>query len=145
MAHCPTSNFNLSSGIAPVRKFLNNNVKVGIGTDIAGGHTISMPETIVSAIHASKMYSVYVDRSFHSLSISEAFFLATKGGGEFFGKVGSFEKDYEFDALVIDDSVLNRNSGKSLQERLEKYIYFGEKEDIKKMFVSGKEIDRNRF
>ena len=145
VAHCPTSNFNLSSGIAPIRKFLNNNVKVGIGTDIAGGHTISIPETIISAIHASKMYSVYVDRSFHSLSISEAFFMATKGGGEFFGKVGSFEKDYEFDALIINDSTLSGNGSKTIQERLEKYIYFGSKEDIIKMFVSGKEINRDRF
>ena len=145
VAHCPTSNFNLSSGIAPVRKFLNSGVKVGIGTDIAGGHTVSMPETIVSAIHASKMYNVYIDRSFHSLSISEAFFMATKGGGEFFGKVGSFEKDYEFDALIINDSTLNESNNRTLQERLEKYIYFGTKDSIIKMFVSGKEIDRNKF
>lgn len=145
VAHCPTSNFNLSSGIAPVRKFLNNNVKVGIGTDIAGGHTVSMPETLVCAIHASKMYSVYADKSLHSLSFSEAFFMGTKGGGEFFGKVGSFENGYEFDALIINDRELRGNNSRTLQERLEKYIYFGEKEDIIKMFVSGKEINRNRF
>ena len=145
VAHCPTSNFNLSSGIAPIRKFLDNNVKVGIGSDIAGGHTISIPETIISAIHASKMYSVYADRTFHSLSISEAFFMATTGGGEFFGKVGSFEKDYEFDALIINDNKLSGGSNKTIQERLEKYIYFGSKEDIIKMFVSGKEINRDRF
>ncbi len=29
--------------------------------------------------------------------------MATKGGGEFFGKVGSFEEGYEFDAVVLDD------------------------------------------
>ena len=91
------------------------------------------------------MYSVYADRTFHSLSISEAFFMATKGGGEFFGKVGSFEKDYEFDALIINDNELSGGSNKTIQERLEKYIYFGAKEDIIKMFVSGKEINRERF
>ena len=31
-------------------------------------------------------------------------YLATKGGGAFFGKVGSFEPGYEFDAIVMDDS-----------------------------------------
>lgn len=142
VAHCPTSNFNLSSGIAPVRKFLNNGVKVGIGTDIAGGHTISMPETIASVIHASKMYNVYINKDFPPLSISEAFYMATKGGGEFFGKVGSFEEDYEFDALIIDDSELNKNQEKSVQERLEKFIYSASKENIIKMFVSGNEIER---
>ncbi len=35
------------------------------------------------------------------------FFLGTKGGGSFFGKVGSFEEGYEFDGLVIDDANLN--------------------------------------
>ena len=33
-----------------------------------------------------------------SLTVANAFYLATKGGGSFFGKVGSFEPDYEFDA-----------------------------------------------
>lgn len=145
VAHCPTSNFNLSSGIAPVRKFLDNGVKVGIGTDIAGGHTISMPETIVSVIHASKMYNVYINNNFAPLSISEAFYMATKGGGEFFGKVGSFEEDYEFDALIIDDSKIDKNQEKSVQERLEKFIYSAAKENIIKMFVSGNEIKKIIF
>src|SRR5699024_5384779 len=100
VAHCPTSNFNLSSGIAPIRKFLNKNIPVGIGTDISAGHTVSMMTTIVTAIQASKMYWLYVNDDEECLSTTEAFYLATKGGGSFFGKVGSFEKDYEFDALV---------------------------------------------
>ena len=37
VAHCPQSNVNLSSGIAPVRAFLNEGLSVGLGSDIAGG------------------------------------------------------------------------------------------------------------
>ena len=37
---------------------------------------------------------------------AEAFYMATKGRGAFFGKVGSFEAGYEFDAVVMDDSVI---------------------------------------
>lgn len=36
VAHCPTSNVNLSSGIAPIRKLLVNGFKVGLATDISG-------------------------------------------------------------------------------------------------------------
>ena len=73
------------------------------------------------------------------LSTSEAFYLATKGGGKFFGNVGSFEKDYEFDALVIDDSNLS-NLNLSLEERVQKFINIGDDRNIAKVYVSGNEL-----
>ena len=42
VAHCPASNTNLSSGIAPIRRYLENYMHVGLGSDIAGGHTESI-------------------------------------------------------------------------------------------------------
>ncbi len=42
IAHCPASNTNLTSGIAPVRAYLDKGLKVGIGSDVAGGHTESL-------------------------------------------------------------------------------------------------------
>ena len=139
VAHCPQSNFNLASGIMPLRKYLNKQIPVGIGSDVGGGNVLNMTQHIIASIHASKMY--YVDHSeYEPLSISEAFYLATKGGGSFFGKVGSFEEGYEFDALVIDDSNLSGNGTLSLEERLEKFIYAGSSQNIKKRIVRGKEV-----
>ena len=37
IAHCPESNINLSSGIAPIRKYLKLGMNVGLGSDVAGG------------------------------------------------------------------------------------------------------------
>lgn len=37
VAHCPQSNTNLSSGIAPVRTYLEQGIPTGLGTDVAGG------------------------------------------------------------------------------------------------------------
>ena len=48
VAHCPESNSNLSSGIAPIRKYLERGVKVGMGSDIAGGTVLSL---FLSLIH----------------------------------------------------------------------------------------------
>ena len=39
IAHCPESNMNVSSGIAPVRKFLREELNVGLGSDVAAGST----------------------------------------------------------------------------------------------------------
>ncbi|WP_330566163.1 amidohydrolase family protein [Romboutsia sp. Marseille-P6047] len=42
VAHCPQSNFNLSSGIMPLRKYLNKGISVGLGSDVGAGHTLDM-------------------------------------------------------------------------------------------------------
>lgn len=105
IAHCPSSNMNLSSGIAPMRKILDKGIPAGIGTDVAGGHSLSMADEAVRAVQASKMRWRYVEDE-KPLTIIDAFYLATRGGGAFFGKVGSFEKGFEFDAVVVDDSKL---------------------------------------
>ena len=36
IAHCPASNINLTSGTAPVRKYLDLDMKIGLGIDVAG-------------------------------------------------------------------------------------------------------------
>ena len=133
--HCPTSNANLASGIMPLRKLLNNNVKVTFGSDVSGGHSFSIFKTIVNAIEFSKLIWAQ-EKEYDFLSLSEAFYIATKGGGSFFGKVGSFEKDYDFDALVVDDSELNFDNY-SLLERLERFIYVGDDRYIYHRYVNG--------
>lgn len=110
VAHCPASNMNLTSGIAPIRRYLDQGLNIGLGSDIAGGHSDSIFRAITDAIQVSKMYFRMVDESVKPLVFPEAFYLATKGGGAFFGKVGSFEEGYEFDVVVLDDSVLPSTS-----------------------------------
>ena len=145
VAHCPTSNFNVASGMAPIRKFLDEGLQVGLGSDISAGHDLSIFRMMVYAIQVSKMHyqrqreqsSSGTKASF--LTLSETFWLATKSAGSFFGRVGSFEPGYEFDALVIDDGDLNHDHY-SLLERLERYIYLGDDRQIMHRFCQGKEI-----
>ena len=138
VAHCPTSNFNLSSGLAPVRTFLEEGMRVGLGSDISGGHDLNIFRMMVYAIQVSKMhYQHNHDKAF--LTLSEAFWLATKSAGSFFGRVGSFEPGYEFDALVIDDAALYP-SEYSLLHRLERFIYLGDDRQIVHRFCRGREI-----
>lgn len=140
VAHSPDSNYNLSSGIAPIKKYLKHNVHVGLASDISGGHTLSIPECITTAVQGSKARWVYLDELYSPLSTSEAFYIATKGGGEFFGKVGSFEPGYEFDALVIDDSSIADVNYRTLAERIERFLYIGDDRNIVERFVSGEKI-----
>lgn len=139
VVHCPTSNDNLASGVAPIRQYLNRDIPIGLGTDISGGHYMSMLRVIQYAIQMSKLHYVRSEGLLPYLSLSEAFYLATKGGGQFFGKCGSFEVGYNFDALLVDDSYLNYDNY-SLPERLERYIYIGDDRDIRRRFCQGVEL-----
>ena len=141
VAHCPASNMNLTSGIAPIRKYLDLGLNIGLGSDIAGGHSDSIFRAITDSIQVSKMYFRMVDETYKPLVFSEAFYLATKGGGAFFGNVGSFEEGYEFDAVVMDDSILVHPQSINLAERMERAVYLGldDKKIIAK-YVAGRKL-----
>jgi guanine deaminase len=141
VAHCPASNMNLTSGIAPIRKYINKGLEIGLGSDVAGGQSESIFRAITDAIQVSKMYYKMVDESFKPIIFSEAFYIATKGGGKFFGNVGSFEEGYEFDAVVIDDSIIPHPQPLNLAERMERAVYLGlDASQIVAKFVSGRRI-----
>ena len=140
IVHCPQSNTNLQSGVAPVKHFLNKGAKVGLGTDVAGGANLSMFRAITDAIHASKLRNCLLEEEDSALTLSEAFYMATLSGGQFFGKVGSFLPGYEADFLVFSGKRKSVRE-ESLLERLEMLLYT-EKElfrmDAK--FVQGRQI-----
>ena len=141
VAHCPASNMNLSSGIAPIRKYLDLDLKIGLGSDVAGGQSESIFRAITDTIQVSKMYWRHVNQACKPIVFSEAFFLATKGGGEFFGKVGSFESDYEFDAIVLDDSCLEHPQELTILQRLERAVYLSlDTQGICAKYVNGNQI-----
>lgn len=123
IAHCPSSNMNIKSGIAPVRRYLEKGIRIGLGTDVAGGTSESMFRAVTDAIQMSKMYWRHVDEKARPLTFAEGFWMATKGGGSFFGKVGSFEKEYEFDAVVLDDATEPDARPMTVLDRLERAFY----------------------
>ena len=90
IAHCSQSNTNLSSGVAPVRRYLDEGLHVGLGSDIAAGSSISILRAMADSIQTSKLRWRLSDHSLKPLTLEEAFYMATIGGGSFFGKTGSF-------------------------------------------------------
>lgn len=140
VAHCPESNMNLSSGIAPVRVFMKAGLQIGLGTDVAAGSAMNMIKTMLCTLQASKMYYRLVDTDVKALTFEEVFYLATMGGGKYFGKVGSFQKDFDFDAVVIDDSKMYSMRTMSIRERIERMVYNDSDCVIVDKYVKGKQI-----
>ena len=140
IAHCPQSNMNLASGIAPAKKALSNGINIGLGTDLAAGTNISMFRAITDAVQVSKLRWRLVDEKTKPLTFSESFYMATMGGGKFFGKTGSFLPGYDADVLVVSE--INSGSRReSLIERLEQTIYLSNEEvKLKAKFIAGNNV-----
>lgn len=140
IAHCADSNMNLTSGIAPIRKFLDADINVGLGTDVAAGSSMNMLKTMLITLQASKMYYRLVDTDYKPLTYEEVFYMATMGGGKYFGNVGTFLDGYDFDAVVIDDSKMFSMRDMSIRERIERMCYNDADAIIKDKFVKGKRV-----
>lgn len=141
LAHCAHSNANLSSGVMSLRKNLERGLNCVIASDVAGGHTPAMNQNMAMSVEISKINALFREKE-PALSLPEAFYLATKGPGAFFGKTGSFEAGYEFDALVLDMDEMGDLFERTVTEKLEQFFYDGDDRNIIERYCCGKRITK---
>jgi guanine deaminase len=138
MAHCPDSNSNLASGMADVRGMLDAGVSVALGSDLAGGCSISILDVAAKAIRISKLRQA--DGGGKSISLAEAFYFATSAGAVFFGEKPGFQADSSFHAVVLDDKHMVNTQRLSLTERLERMIYLSRDVRVQAVYADGRKI-----
>ena len=138
MAHCPDSNSNLASGMADVRGMLSAGVHVTLGSDLAGGCSISILDVAAKAIRISKLLQSAGGGK--CLTVPEAFYLATSAGAEFFGDTPGFQPGGMLHAVVLDDAHLVRPRQLSVAERLERCLYLSRDIKIEAVYSEGQKI-----
>ena len=98
IAHCPTSNLFIGSGLFPLKKLQKHGINIGMGTDVGGGTSFSMLQTLSEAYKIQQLQQV-------NLSPEQAFYMATLGGAKALDlddKIGNFAPGKEADFLLID-------------------------------------------
>lgn len=147
VAHCPSAG--LTGHVAPIKRYLNAGIQVGLGTDMSGGTpTLNLLPEIPHMIQLSKHWWVANCQRYGGfetekplvLSAPEAFYIATKGGGAFFGKVGSFEAGYAFDAVVIDDASLRDINQRPVNQRLERILHSADERCVVAKYINARKV-----
>ena len=80
------------------------------------------------------------DENVKALSFDQAFYLATAGGGSFFGRVGRFDDGYACDAVVLDDSNLDHPQPLPVRSRLERIVYLADERNVHAKYVAGAKL-----
>lgn len=113
VAHCPSSNMRLASGIAPIKEYLAAGVKVGLGVDGSASNDSShMLAEARQAMLLARLkegitgFSLSNDPSRKLMTARQALWLATRGGAAVLGRsdIGSLEvgKCADFFAIKLD-------------------------------------------
>jgi len=140
IAHCPTSNLFLGSGLFNLRTALDPKrpVRVGLATDLGAGTSFSMLQTLNEAYKVAQLNGV-------PLSATHAFYQATRGTAEALGlqdKIGRIAPGMEADFAVLDlqSTPLIRfrmKYAKDIQEALFIQMTLGDDRAIRATYVNG--------
>ena len=136
---CPDATVNIIAGIMRTAYLADEGIRLGLGSDIAGGHLPGIYTQVGRSVQLSKLKAFYEPEGNRAIPFANAFYMATKEGGALFGKVGSLEPGYEFDALVIRDF---SDSFRKItpEETVERFCYTGNPGDIIAGFIHGEQV-----
>ncbi len=138
IAHCPTSNLFLGSGLFDLARAEAHGVCVGLGTDVGAGTSFSMLTTAASACNVAQMKG-------RPLDPLRAFYLATLGGARALGlddRIGSFSTGREADFVALDPAatplLARRLSGVSdIRETLFALMVLGDDRAVARTWIAG--------
>lgn len=155
VAHCPISNAYFANSVIPIAHFHSKGVEIGLGSDISGGFSPSLFDNIRQAVISSRMLEDGVDTKLPAqdrgvpgsrITIDQAFYLATAGGGESLSlPIGRIQENYTWDVQIIDTKLPSAklpifNANEDLHDVFQKIMYLARPEHIREVWVQGEKV-----
>lgn len=139
IAHCPTSNAFIGSGLFQATRSHAAGIRTGLATDVGGGSSFSMLRTMASAYEIGQLKG-------DAIHPAQLLYMATVGSAEALhigDKVGNLEAGKEADIIVINlasTPVIAQRTAQAdtLWESLFPTIMLGDDRAIKAVYIAGK-------
>jgi guanine deaminase len=152
VAHCPTANLYLGSGIMPLAEHRAAGLKIGLGSDVAAGPELNMWQVMRTAIESQKVRGYY-EGKIPVPTPAQVLHLATRGAAEALGKesqIGTLEIGKEADITVMDIGAMLPYSGSATkpeeltpEDVLALCVYRGGPHAVQETFVRGESVYRS--
>jgi 5-methylthioadenosine/S-adenosylhomocysteine deaminase len=138
VAHCPSSNMKLASGVAPVARMLELGLTVGLGPDGPAGsnNDLNMFEEMDLAAKLQKVMTLDPE----TLPASTALEMATIRGARVLGmekEIGSLEPGKRADMIVVR---LDRPNAVPMYDAVSQMVYALKADDVRDVMVNGKPV-----
>ena len=155
ISHCPISNAYFANSVIPVAHIHAKGVDIGLGSDVSGGFSPSLFDNARQAVMSSRMLEDGVNPSLPAakrgvpnsrITINEAFYLATAGGGESLSlPIGRLQENYTWDVQIIDTKLASAklpifDANEDLNDIFQKIMYLARPENIREVWVQGRKV-----
>ena len=143
IAFCPTSNLFLGSGLFNLAAAETAGARVGLGTDVGAGTSLSLLETMNEAYKVCQMHR-------HRVSAFKLFYMATLGAARALridDKIGNLTPGKEADFLVLDAKALpllkrRWERAATIEEKLFALAILGDDRAVAETYVAGKLVHK---
>ncbi len=135
IAHCPKSNLKLGSGIAPVGRYREAGIRVGLGTDgAASNNALDLVSEMQTAALLSRVSGA------ESLSAADALAMATIGSARSLGlgrQIGSIEAGKWADLTCVDLSLLH---SQPVYDPVQQLVFASRSDQVTDVWVGGRHV-----
>lgn len=141
LAHCPTSNTFIGSGIFDMKGLVAAGHRVGLATDTGGGSSFSMLRTMAAAYEIGQLNG-------SALHPAQLYWLATAGSARILridGSVGNLAPGFEADIIALDLAstpvIMQRAArAETIWEALFPTIMMGDDRAIAQVWIAGQPL-----
>jgi guanine deaminase len=141
VAHCPTSNCALGSGLFPLRRHIEHGVRVALGSDVGAGAGLFLPKEALQAYFIQQLLGA----DGLPLTPVHLLYLATRAGARALGlddRVGDFSVGKEFDAVWLRPAAgstlaVNLNHARDTTDALARIFSLGTPADVAEVWIRG--------
>jgi guanine deaminase len=147
IAHCPSSNLFLASGVMPLARYLEAGLSVGLGSDVAGGPDLSIFTVMRAGAYSQSGVRTMLGENRPSLAPLDWLVMGTLAGARALGledRIGSLEVGKEADMIAVDAALTAPIPGQEETDEpadlMSRLIYRGRPDMVRAAWVRGRQL-----